>query len=140
MPVLRTCLRAGMSLWHWADMSVPGSICSYIPARNMKESARWRFFCVRAGRLRHFTKLQALPPTVEYGRQMLEPCLQHRPRTSAEAAAAQQLHSGVMAVDDPGPKYFLAGWDSLCDQPDLALRELRRAIEQDYCAYPQMET
>ena len=85
-------------------------------------------------------ELQALPPTVEYGRQMLEPCLQHRPRTAAEAVAAQQLHSGVMAVDDPGPKYFLAGWDSLCDQPNLALRELRRAIEQDYCAYPQMET
>jgi len=45
-----------------------------------------------------------------------------------------------MAVDDPLPKYSLAGWDSLCDQPDLAFRELRRAIEQNYCAYPQMET
>jgi DNA-binding winged helix-turn-helix (wHTH) protein/TolB-like protein len=85
-------------------------------------------------------ELQALPATVEYGRQMLEPCLQHRPRRPAEAVAAQQFHSGVMAVDDPGPKYLLAGWDSLCDQPDLALRELRRAIEQDYCAYPEMET
>jgi tetratricopeptide (TPR) repeat protein len=85
-------------------------------------------------------ELQALPAKVEYGRQMLEPCLLHRPRTAAEAVAAQQLHSGVMAVDDPLPKYILAGWDSLCDQPDLPLRELRRAIEQDYCAYPQMET
>ena len=45
-----------------------------------------------------------------------------------------------MAADDPGPKYSLAGWDSFCDQPDLALSELRRAIEQDYCAYPEMET
>lgn len=45
-----------------------------------------------------------------------------------------------MAEDDPFPKYLLAGWDSLCDQPELALLELRRAIEQDYCAYPQMET
>src|SRR5215472_9916521 len=103
MPVRRTCLRAEMSLWHWADMSVPGSICSYIPARNMKESARWRSFCVRA-EAEALYELQALPPTVEYGRQMLEPCLQHRPRTPAEAVAAQQLHSGVMAVDDPGPK------------------------------------
>jgi DNA-binding winged helix-turn-helix (wHTH) protein/TolB-like protein len=85
-------------------------------------------------------ELKALPATVEYGRQMLEPCLQHRPRTKAEAVAAQELHSGVMAEDDPGPKYSLAGWDSLCDQPDLAFRELHRAIEQNYCAYPQMET
>jgi hypothetical protein len=45
-----------------------------------------------------------------------------------------------MAVDDPLPKYLLAGWDSLCNQPDLAFRELHRAIEQNYCAYPQMET
>ena len=85
-------------------------------------------------------ELQALPATVDSGRQMLEPCLQHRPRTKAEAVSVQQLHSGVMAIDDPGLKYSLAGWDSLCDQPDLAFRELHRAIEQDYCAYPQMET
>jgi DNA-binding winged helix-turn-helix (wHTH) protein/TolB-like protein len=85
-------------------------------------------------------ELKALPATVENGRQMLEPCLQHRPRTKAEAVAVQQLHPGVMAVDDPFPKYSLAAWDSLCDQPDLAFRELHRAIEQNYCAYPQMET
>ena len=85
-------------------------------------------------------ELQGLPARAEYGRQMLEPCLQRRPRTPAEAVAAQQFHLGVMALVDPGPKYLLAGWDSLCDQPDLALRELRRAIEQNYCAYPQMET
>ncbi len=85
-------------------------------------------------------ELKALPAKVNNGRQMLEPCLQHRPRTEAEAVAAQELHSGVMAADDPLPKYSLAGWDSLCDQPDLAFRELHRAIEQNYCAYPQMET
>jgi DNA-binding winged helix-turn-helix (wHTH) protein/TolB-like protein/Tfp pilus assembly protein PilF len=85
-------------------------------------------------------ELKSLPATVENSRQMLEPCLQNRAPTKAEAAAAQELHSGVMAVDDPLPKYYLAAWDSLCDQPDLAFRELRRAIEQSYCAYPQMET
>jgi hypothetical protein len=45
-----------------------------------------------------------------------------------------------MEVDDPLTKYSLAACDSLCDQPDLAFRELHRAIEQNYCAYPQMET
>jgi hypothetical protein len=85
-------------------------------------------------------ELKALSATVENGRQMLEPCLQHRPRTKAETVAVQQLHSGVMAVDDPLSKYSLAAWDSLCNQPDLAFQELRRAIEQNYCAYPQMET
>ena len=45
-----------------------------------------------------------------------------------------------MAVHDPFPKYLLAAWDSFCGEPDLALGELRRAISQNYCAYPQMET
>jgi hypothetical protein len=45
-----------------------------------------------------------------------------------------------MAGHDPLPKYMLAAWDSFCGQPVLAFRELRRAISQNYCAYPQMET
>jgi hypothetical protein len=45
-----------------------------------------------------------------------------------------------MADDDPGRKYSLATWDSYCGHPDLAFQELRRAIEQNYCAYPQMDT
>ena len=45
-----------------------------------------------------------------------------------------------MTDADPFPKYLLAGWYSLCDQPDLAYSALRRAIAQNYCAYPQIQT
>ena len=45
-----------------------------------------------------------------------------------------------MAGPDPFPKYVLAAWDSFCGEPEFAFRELHRAIEQNYCAYPQMET
>jgi hypothetical protein len=45
-----------------------------------------------------------------------------------------------MADHDPFPKYMLGAWDSLCGQPVLAFAEVRRAISQNYCAYPQMET
>jgi TolB-like protein len=84
--------------------------------------------------------LKALPATaLFYGRPLLEPCLQHRPPVKADAAA-QQVRSGLMSDDDPFPKYLLAAWDSFCGQPDLAYPELRRAIAQNYCAYPQMET
>jgi len=76
----------------------------------------------------------------ENGRQLLEPGLQHRQPTKQEVAATQRFRTGVMEEPDPGPKYLLAGWDSMCGQPDLAFRELSKAIEQDYCAYPQMET
>jgi TolB-like protein len=74
-----------------------------------------------------------------YGRQLLEPCLQHRPLTEI-AAGAQPVHSAIMADYDPLTKYVLSAWNSLCGQPALGVSELRRAIEQNYCAYPQMET
>lgn len=74
-----------------------------------------------------------------YGRQLLEPCLQHRPPAEI-AAGVQPVHAAIMADYDPFPKYLLAGWNSFCNQPALSVIELRRAIEQNYCAYPQMET
>ena len=45
-----------------------------------------------------------------------------------------------MGEEDPFSKYALAAWDSFCNEPEHANRELRLAIEQNYCAYPQMET
>jgi serine/threonine protein kinase/tetratricopeptide (TPR) repeat protein len=96
---------------------------------------------LREGRLDEaLQQLKSLPMDAAYGRQLLEPCLQHRPPTKAEAVKVQQLHAGVMATPDPGQKYALAEWDSFCGKPDSAYRALRLAIAQNYCAYPQMET
>jgi hypothetical protein len=83
--------------------------------------------------------LKSLPTTAFYGRPLLEPCLEHRPPAKGEVGE-QQVRSASMALHDPFPKYLLASWDSFCGQPVLAFRELRRAISQNYCAYPQMET
>jgi TolB-like protein len=82
--------------------------------------------------------LKSLPPTDVYGL-LLEPCLQHQPPPDG-GVGAQKMRSIVMGDYDPGIKYGLAAVDSLCGHPEFAFRELRRAIEQDYCAYPQMET
>jgi DNA-binding winged helix-turn-helix (wHTH) protein/TolB-like protein len=85
-------------------------------------------------------ELKSLPMTTAfYGRPILEPCLQHQPPAKGDVAV-QQMRSALMAGHDPFPKYFLAAWDSYCGQPELALAELRRAISQNYCAYPEMET
>jgi DNA-binding winged helix-turn-helix (wHTH) protein/TolB-like protein len=81
--------------------------------------------------------LRSLPAV--YGGPLLEPCLQGHPSRPGDRAA-QKVRSVLMADNDPFPKYGLAAWDSLCGQAEFAFRELRRAIEQDYCAYPQMET
>jgi hypothetical protein len=42
-------------------------------------------------------------------------------------------------IRDSEPKYFAAGGFARCGYQDLALRLLRRAVEQNYCAYPAME-
>jgi DNA-binding winged helix-turn-helix (wHTH) protein/TolB-like protein len=83
--------------------------------------------------------LKSLPTTAFYGRALLEPCLQHQPPAKGDVAG-QQARSISMANHDPFPKYFLAAWDSFCGQPVFAFAELHRAISQNYCAYPQMET
>jgi DNA-binding winged helix-turn-helix (wHTH) protein/TolB-like protein len=80
--------------------------------------------------------LRSLPAV--YGWPVLQPCLQSHPSPSGDSAA-QKVRSVLMADKDPFPKYALAAWDSLCSRQEFAFRELRRAIEQDYCAYPQME-
>ena len=84
-------------------------------------------------------ELKLLPTTDFYGRSLLQPCLQHRSPPKRDGAA-QQERASSMAGPDPFPKYVLAAWDSFCGEPEFAFRELRRAIEQNYCAYPQMET
>src|SRR5882724_9237827 len=83
--------------------------------------------------------LKSLPTTGVYGLQLLEPCLQHQPPPNG-GVGAQKIRSIAMADYDPGFKYALAAVDSFCGHPEFAFRELRRAIEQDYCAYPQIET
>lgn len=95
---------------------------------------------VREGKQEEALKyLKSLPTTGVYGLLLLEPCLQHQPPPNG-AVGAQKIRSMVMADYDPGVKYVLATADSFCGHPEFAFRELRRAIEQDYCAYPEMET
>ena len=60
--------------------------------------------------------------------------------TGAESAEVKKLNAGVMADDDPGPKYAIGAWYSFCGEPDLAYPALQQAIAQNYCAYPEMET
>jgi hypothetical protein len=45
----------------------------------------------------------------------------------------------LMAVRDSELKYFLAEDLAHCGYPDLALRLLRKAVQQNYCAFPAME-
>ena len=65
--------------------------------------------------------------------------LEHRP-SSEIAARALKGEAGAMANRDPEPKYLGAALDAFSGQGDVALRMLRRAVEQNYCGYPAMDS
>jgi tetratricopeptide (TPR) repeat protein len=46
----------------------------------------------------------------------------------------------VVNLVDPEQAYFDARIQSFCEQRQAALRQLRRAIERNYCAYPALDT
>lgn len=84
------------------------------------------------------SKLRSLPSTFLYGKALLEPCLK---RVSLKGnKEVERYRTAIMSEYDPFPKYLLASWDAYCGEPESSYRELQRAIEQNYCAYPQLDT
>jgi eukaryotic-like serine/threonine-protein kinase len=70
--------------------------------------------------------------------QLVLACLEKRPRVEMNALAGAEA-AGVMATRDSELKYFAAADLADCGYPELGLRLLRRAVEQNYCTYPTME-
>ena len=93
----------------------------------------------REGKLAEAAKLLASNPYTNYEFfETLRAFLEHRP-SSEVAAIAQQEEARAMTNRDPEPKYLEAPLDAFSGQRDVALRLLRRAVEQNYCGYPAME-
>ena len=93
----------------------------------------------RQGKLVEAAKLLASNPYTSY--EFFEPLrefLEHRP-TSEVTAITQRFEASVMADRDPETKYLEAPLDAFTGQRDVALRLLRRAVEQKYCGYPAMD-
>jgi TolB-like protein/Flp pilus assembly protein TadD len=65
-------------------------------------------------------------------------CLDNRPRADIEPLVNAEM-AGLMSVRDSEPKYYAATQFVSCGYPDAGLRLLRRAVEQNYCAYPTMD-
>jgi len=64
--------------------------------------------------------------------------LSHAPEAQLRSAAAD-LETDPRSSRDPELLYFNAGILSYCRQRDAALRQLRKAIEGNYCSYPAMD-
>lgn len=94
---------------------------------------------VRLRQSRFAEALTTMPNTKDSGHELLQACIEKQPASRIAPLVAH--YDGInTAAADSEAKYFEAGWDAFCVQKDAALRMLRHAVEQHYCAYPAMDT
>jgi len=75
----------------------------------------------------------------QMGRDLLQVCLDPK-QASQLAGAAQQTEAASVAEGDVEGWYIAGTMLSYCGQKDAALRLLRRAVGQNYCAYDALHT
>src|SRR6266849_2174989 len=73
------------------------------------------------------------------GRDLLQACLDPQ-QTSQLDGAAEKIETAALAGADPEPRYWVGAVLSYCRQKDAALRLLRSAVENNYCAYTALQT
>jgi tetratricopeptide (TPR) repeat protein len=83
--------------------------------------------------------IQRASATPQMGRDLLQVCLDPK-QASQLAGAAQQTEAASVAEGDVEGWYIAGTMLSYCGQKDAALRLLRRAVGQNYCAYDALHT
>jgi len=73
------------------------------------------------------------------GRDLIQACLDPQ-QISQLDKAAKRIEAAALAGADPEPKFWMGAALSYCGQKDAALRLLRIAVEQNYCAYAALQT
>jgi serine/threonine protein kinase/tetratricopeptide (TPR) repeat protein len=77
------------------------------------------------------------------GREIYSPaalaCFEERPLPEREALATAEV-SGLLQIRDSEPKFQISTVLARCGLSDLALRLLRKAVEENFCAYPAIDT
>lgn len=69
---------------------------------------------------------------------LVQVCLSHAAPVEL-AKATSQVESDPVSLHDPELLYQNAEFLGFCKQGDAALRELRRAVDSNYCSYPAMD-
>jgi tetratricopeptide (TPR) repeat protein len=74
----------------------------------------------------------------EFFSQAVRAALEGRPKDEVAALINGEI-LGLLSIRDSEPKWFAATEFAHLGFPDVALRILKRAVEQNYCAYPSMD-
>jgi eukaryotic-like serine/threonine-protein kinase len=73
------------------------------------------------------------------GRDLIQACIEP-PRSTQCDRAAQKIEAAAIAGVDVEPRYSVGALLSYCGLKEAALRSLRSAVEQNYCAYTALQT
>jgi hypothetical protein len=73
------------------------------------------------------------------GRDLFQYCLDLKEKSQLDRTA-QKVESAALAGVDAEPRYTYGVLLSYCGQKDAAVRLLRSAIQQNYCAYAALQT
>jgi TolB-like protein len=85
---------------------------------------------------------QTIPRTSDaplMGRDLFQYCLDPKEKSQLDRTA-QKVESAALAGVDAEPRYTYGVLLSYCGQKDAAVRLLRSAIQQNYCAYAALQT
>jgi TolB-like protein len=69
-----------------------------------------------------------------YHRDLLEACLGMRPASETDKIVTDS-ETSVLAEPDPEPWYYEGTIMAYCGKPEVALRMIKAAVEQNYCSY-----
>jgi hypothetical protein len=72
-------------------------------------------------------------------RELIEACLQPRPPAELDTIV-QKAASAALAETDSEPRYYVATIMAFCGKREPAVRLLRSAIQQNYCAYSALQS
>ncbi len=83
--------------------------------------------------------IQNASANVLMGRDLLQACLDPS-KTHTLDKIVRETEAALLADADAEPRYLVGTTLAYCDQKDAALRLLKSAIEQNYCAYTALQT
>lgn len=83
--------------------------------------------------------LKRMSSNVWYRREFLQACLDSR-RTPQLKKIGQEMETAALGQPDAEPRYVLGTVLTFCGEEDAAVRVLKSAIEQNYCAYTALQT
>jgi hypothetical protein len=72
------------------------------------------------------------------GRDLLQACLEPLQNSSLDRVV-HEAETAAMSATDGEPRYVVGSLLAYCGQKDAALRLLKSAVEQNYCAYTALQ-